>query len=150
MQGVFPGKSDNIFLPSRQKTTICRKAAFQRSKAAAEHCHCEPVPNNVCHCEPVVLRAANQNNNDCQWQSYLSVTQTGVAPSRDSLRSQSPGHSGSSQENPQGSMPSSTRNIPFRQRTDGTMRASSPTDFMDLRSQNQRKSEFSISFSGNV
>ena len=37
----------------------------------------------------MVLRAANQNLNDCQWQSYLNVTQTGVAPSRDSLRSQS-------------------------------------------------------------
>ena len=43
----------------------------------------------VCHCEPVVLRAANQNLNDCQWQSYLNVAHTGVAPSRDSLRSQS-------------------------------------------------------------
>ncbi len=42
-----------------------------------------------CHCEPVVLRAANQNFNDCQWQSYLNVAQTGVAPSGDSLRSQS-------------------------------------------------------------
>ena len=48
-----------------------------------------------CHCEPVVLRAANQNLNDCQWQSYLSVAHAGVAPSRDSLRSQSPGYSGS-------------------------------------------------------
>ena len=37
----------------------------------------------------MVLRAANQNLNDCQWQSYLNVTQTAVAPSRDSLRSQS-------------------------------------------------------------
>ena len=44
---------------------------------------------NTCHCEPVVLRAANQNLNDCQWQSYLNVTQTGVALSKDSLRSQS-------------------------------------------------------------
>ena len=26
-----------------------------------------------CLCEPVVLRAANQNPNDCQWQSYLNV-----------------------------------------------------------------------------
>ena len=43
----------------------------------------------ACHCEPVVLRAANQNLNDCQWQSYLNVTQTGVALSKDSLRSQS-------------------------------------------------------------
>ena len=42
-----------------------------------------------CHCEPVVLRAANQNFNDCQWQSYLNVAQTGVAPSGDSFRSQS-------------------------------------------------------------
>ena len=42
-----------------------------------------------CHCEPVVFRAANQNLNDCQWQSYLNVAQTGVAPSGDSLRSQS-------------------------------------------------------------
>ena len=33
----------------------------------------------ACHCEPVVLRAANQNFNDCQWQSYLNVAQTGVA-----------------------------------------------------------------------
>ena len=48
----------------------------------------------VCHCEPVVLRAANQNSNDCQWQSYLNVAHAGVAPSRDSLRSQSPGDSG--------------------------------------------------------
>ena len=48
-----------------------------------------------CHCEPVVLRAANQNLNNCQWQSYLSVAHAGVAPSRDSLRSQSPGYSGS-------------------------------------------------------
>ena len=48
-----------------------------------------------CHCEPVVLRAANQNLNDRQWQSYLSVAHAGVAPSRDSLRSQSPGYSGS-------------------------------------------------------
>ena len=37
----------------------------------------------------VVLRAANQNSNDCQWQSYLDLCNTGVAPSRDSLRSQS-------------------------------------------------------------
>ena len=42
-----------------------------------------------CHCESVVLRAANQNFNDCQWQSYLNIVQTGVAPSGDSLRSQS-------------------------------------------------------------
>ena len=42
-----------------------------------------------CHSEPVVLRAANQNLNDCQWQSYLNVTQTGVALFKDSLRSQS-------------------------------------------------------------
>ena len=49
----------------------------------------ENLPFFPCHCEPVVLRAANQNLNDCQWQSYLNVTQTGVAPSRDSLRSQS-------------------------------------------------------------
>ena len=27
----------------------------------------------------VVLRAANQNDNDCQWQSYLNAAQTGVA-----------------------------------------------------------------------
>ena len=39
------------------------------------------VSYNKCHCEPVVLRAANQNLNDCQWQSYLNVAQTGVAPS---------------------------------------------------------------------
>ena len=32
-----------------------------------------------CHCEPVVLRAANQNFNDCQWQSYLNVAHAGVA-----------------------------------------------------------------------
>ena len=37
----------------------------------------------------VVLRAANQNSNDCQWQSYLDLCNTGVAPSRDSLRLQS-------------------------------------------------------------
>ena len=37
----------------------------------------------------MVLRAANQNFNDCQWQSYLNVAQTGVVPSGDSLRSQS-------------------------------------------------------------
>ena len=37
----------------------------------------------------MVLRAANQNPNDCQWQSYLNVAHTGVAPSGDSLRSQS-------------------------------------------------------------
>ena len=49
-----------------------------------------------CHCEPVVLRAANQNLNDCQWQSYLNVAHAGVAPSGDSLRSQSP----SCSENP--------------------------------------------------
>ena len=49
--------------------------------------------NRNCHCEPVVLRAANQNLNDCQWQSYLNVAQTGVALSKDSLRSQSPGTS---------------------------------------------------------
>ena len=42
-----------------------------------------------CHCEPVVLRAANQNFNDCQWQSYLNVAHAGVALSKDSLRSQS-------------------------------------------------------------
>ena len=47
------------------------------------------LPENACHCEPVVLRAANQNLNDCQWQSYLNVAQTGVALSKDSLRSQS-------------------------------------------------------------
>ena len=52
-------------------------------------------PYNACHCEPVltlvwqsvsqslllrrvVLRAANQNRNDCKWQSYLNVAQTGV------------------------------------------------------------------------
>ena len=46
-------------------------------------------PKTICHCEPVVLRAANQNFNDCQWQSYLNVAHTGVAPSGDSLRSQS-------------------------------------------------------------
>ncbi len=56
--------------------------------------HCEPASLEVCHCEPVVLRAANQNSNDCQWQSYLNVAHAGVAPSRDSLRSQSPGDSG--------------------------------------------------------
>ena len=44
----------------------------------------------------VVLRAANQNSNDCQWQSYLDLCNTGVAPSGDSLRSQSP----SCSENP--------------------------------------------------
>ena len=43
----------------------------------------------LCHCEPVVLRAANQNFNDCQWQSYLNLAHAGVAPSGDSLRSQS-------------------------------------------------------------
>ena len=37
------------------------------------------VSYNKCHCEPVVLRAANQNLNDCQWQSYLNVAHTGVA-----------------------------------------------------------------------
>ena len=37
------------------------------------------VAYNTCHCEPVVLRAANQNDNDCQWQSYLNAAQTGVA-----------------------------------------------------------------------
>ena len=37
------------------------------------------VSYNKCHCEPVVLRAANQNLNDCQWQSYLNVAQAGVA-----------------------------------------------------------------------
>ena len=47
------------------------------------------APYPACHCEPVVLRAANQNFNDCQWQSYLNVAQTGVALSKDSLRSQS-------------------------------------------------------------
>ena len=37
------------------------------------------VSYNKCHCEPVVLRAANQNLNDCRWQSYLNVAQAGVA-----------------------------------------------------------------------
>ena len=55
-------------------------------------CHCERQ-NRCCHCEPVVLRAANQNLNDCRWQSYLSVAHAGVVPAGDSLRSQSPGHS---------------------------------------------------------
>ena len=36
-------------------------------------------PYLACHCEPVVLRAANQNLNDCQWQSYLNVAHAGVA-----------------------------------------------------------------------
>ena len=62
---------------------------FTKGKRLKIQCHCEPAPNNACHCEPVVLRAANQNLNDCQWQSYLSVAHAGVAPSGDSLRSQS-------------------------------------------------------------
>ena len=37
----------------------------------------------------VVLRAANQNSNDCQWQSYLDLCNADVALSKDSLRSQS-------------------------------------------------------------
>ena len=53
-----------------------------------EDCFCNRSCS-VCHCEPVVLRAANQNSNDCQWQSYLNVAHAGVALSKDSLRSQS-------------------------------------------------------------
>ena len=70
------------------KHTILRCKFRRRAQppGAANDVHAEI---EGCHCEPVVLRAANQNLNDCQWQSYLSVAHAGVAPSGDSLRSQS-------------------------------------------------------------
>ena len=52
---------------------LCLFEKWNRPKPSPE------APSNACHCEPVVLRAANQNLNDCRWQSYLNVAQAGVA-----------------------------------------------------------------------
>ena len=47
--------------------------------APARYRFCGVLPDTACHCEPVVLRAANQNLNNCRWQLYISVAHTGVA-----------------------------------------------------------------------
>ena len=81
---LFLWEREPVSFSGREKET-----GSQKKRADALIVPYEFIGNvmyNTRHCEPVVLRAANQNPNDCQWQSYHNVAHTVVAIRSPKLR----------------------------------------------------------------